>query len=103
MWSSAIRSRERAEGMGLELREVSKRYGASEVLHPLSLEVANGEFLTLLGPSGSGKTTVLRLIGGFTEAVRRQDPLRWRRHHRRCRPTAGRSTPCSRTMRCFRT
>jgi ABC-type Fe3+/spermidine/putrescine transport system ATPase subunit len=38
------------------------------VLHPLSLEVANGEFLTLLGPSGSGKTTVLRLIGGFTEA-----------------------------------
>ena len=38
------------------------------MLHPLSLEVANGEFLTLLGPSGSGKTTVLRLIGGFTEA-----------------------------------
>jgi ABC-type Fe3+/spermidine/putrescine transport system ATPase subunit len=38
-----------------------------EVLHPLSLEVSNGEFLTLLGPSGSGKTTVLRLIGGFAE------------------------------------
>ena len=53
-----------------------------EVLHPLSLEVANGEFLTLLGPSGSGKTTVLRLIGGFTEAVRRQDPVRGRGHHR---------------------
>ena len=52
--------------MALELKEVSKRYGATVVLHPLSLEVANGEFLTLLGPSGSGKTTVLRLIGGFT-------------------------------------
>jgi len=52
--------------MALELKEVTKRYGATVVLHPLSLEVANGEFLTLLGPSGSGKTTVLRLIGGFT-------------------------------------
>ena len=53
--------------MGLELKDVSKRYGATvKCLHPLSLEVANGEFLTLLGPSGSGKTTVLRLIGGFT-------------------------------------
>ncbi|QIG52236.1 ABC transporter ATP-binding protein [Nordella sp. HKS 07] len=54
--------------MGLELRDVAKRYGPIEVLHPLSLAVANGEFLTLLGPSGSGKTTVLRLMGGFTEA-----------------------------------
>lgn len=54
--------------MGLELRDVAKRYGPVEVLHPLSLSVANGEFLTLLGPSGSGKTTVLRLMGGFTEA-----------------------------------
>jgi ABC-type Fe3+/spermidine/putrescine transport system ATPase subunit len=54
--------------MGLELKSIAKRYGAVQVLHPLSLEAANGEFLTLLGPSGSGKTTVLRLIGGFTEA-----------------------------------
>ncbi|WP_373502666.1 ABC transporter ATP-binding protein [Aestuariivirga sp.] len=54
--------------MGLELQEVTKRYGMHEVLHPLSLSVGGGEFLTLLGPSGSGKTTVLRLIGGFTEA-----------------------------------
>jgi spermidine/putrescine transport system ATP-binding protein len=54
--------------MGLELREVTKRYGTHEVLHPVSLVVGSGEFLTLLGPSGSGKTTVLRLIGGFTEA-----------------------------------
>jgi ABC-type Fe3+/spermidine/putrescine transport system ATPase subunit len=53
--------------MGLELRDVRKSYGEIEVLHPISLDVANGEFLTLLGPSGSGKTTVLRLIGGFTE------------------------------------
>ena len=54
--------------MGLELSEVVKRYGTLEVLHPFSLAITGGEFLTLLGPSGSGKTTVLRLIGGFAEA-----------------------------------
>jgi spermidine/putrescine transport system ATP-binding protein len=53
--------------MALELKNVSKKYGAIKVLHPTSLEVGNGEFMTLLGPSGSGKTTVLRLIGGFTD------------------------------------
>ena len=53
--------------MGLVLKDVSKRYAGIEVLHPISLDVANGEFLTLLGPSGSGKTTVLRLIGGFSQ------------------------------------
>jgi spermidine/putrescine transport system ATP-binding protein len=53
--------------MALELRELKKRYGALQVLHPTTLDIADGEFLTLLGPSGSGKTTVLRLIGGFTQ------------------------------------
>ena len=54
--------------MALRLIELVKRYKALEVLHPFSLDIAGGEFLTLLGPSGSGKTTVLRLIGGFAEA-----------------------------------
>jgi spermidine/putrescine transport system ATP-binding protein len=54
--------------MSLELRNVRKIYGPIEVLPSFSLEIANGEFLTLLGPSGSGKTTVLRLIGGFAAA-----------------------------------
>jgi spermidine/putrescine transport system ATP-binding protein len=51
----------------LELRAVSKRFGAREVLKTLSLEIAAGEFLTLLGESGSGKTTLLRLIAGFEQ------------------------------------
>jgi spermidine/putrescine transport system ATP-binding protein len=54
--------------MALELRDIRKAYGALEVLPAFSLEVGNGEFLTLLGPSGSGKTTVLKLIGGFVSA-----------------------------------
>jgi len=50
----------------LELRSVSKSYGATAVLDRIDLRILDGEFITLLGPSGSGKTTILRLIGGFT-------------------------------------
>ncbi|MDL2284708.1 spermidine/putrescine ABC transporter ATP-binding protein PotA [Oxalobacter sp. OttesenSCG-928-P03] len=49
----------------IELRGVSKFYGDTAALHNVNLEIANGEFLTLLGPSGCGKTTILRLISGL--------------------------------------
>jgi spermidine/putrescine transport system ATP-binding protein len=51
----------------LEVRNVAKNFGALEVLKHISLEIASGEFLTLLGESGSGKTTLLRLIAGFEQ------------------------------------
>jgi len=51
----------------LEVRDVAKSFGAREVLKHISLEIAAGEFLTLLGESGSGKTTLLRLIAGFEQ------------------------------------
>ncbi len=49
----------------VELRNVSKRYGEFTALQEVSLEIAEGEFMTFVGPSGCGKTTCLRLIGGF--------------------------------------
>jgi spermidine/putrescine transport system ATP-binding protein len=51
----------------LDVRAVTKRFGAREVLKTLSLQIVAGEFLTLLGESGSGKTTLLRLIAGFEQ------------------------------------
>jgi len=51
----------------LEVRNIAKRFGTREVLKDLSLQIAEGEFLTLLGESGSGKTTLLRLIAGFEQ------------------------------------
>jgi spermidine/putrescine transport system ATP-binding protein len=54
----------------LSIREVVKRYGKRDVLRGISLDVAPGEFLTILGESGSGKTTLLRLIAGFEQLDR---------------------------------
>src|SRR6056297_2370871 len=49
----------------LHLREVSKRFGDLVALKNIDLDVARGEFMTLLGQSGCGKTTTLRLVAGF--------------------------------------
>jgi putative spermidine/putrescine transport system ATP-binding protein len=54
-----------ATGHALGLRGLTKRYGSFTAVEDVSLEVARGEFLTLLGPSGSGKTTILMAVAGF--------------------------------------
>jgi ABC-type Fe3+/spermidine/putrescine transport system ATPase subunit len=49
----------------VRIRGVVKRFGAFEAVAGIDLDVAPGQFVTLLGPSGCGKTTTLRIIGGF--------------------------------------
>jgi ABC-type Fe3+/spermidine/putrescine transport system ATPase subunit len=49
----------------LRIERVSKVFGDVPAVDDFSLEVAAGEFVSLLGPSGCGKTTLLRMIGGF--------------------------------------
>ena len=49
----------------LSLRALSKRYGSAVAIDNVTLDVAPGEFLSLLGPSGSGKTSILMAIAGF--------------------------------------
>ncbi len=51
----------------VHLRSVSKLYGQTLAVDDFSLDVADGEFVTLLGPSGCGKTTTLRMIAGLIE------------------------------------
>ena len=84
------------------LRGVVKRFGKFEAVPAIDLDVARGQFVTLLGPSGCGKTTTLRIIGGFEradegdvmvagEAVDRDEP------GTRIRAWCSRATRCSRT------
>lgn len=49
----------------VSLRSVSKTFGDVHAVVDLDLDIASGEFFSMLGPSGSGKTTVLRMIAGF--------------------------------------
>jgi sn-glycerol 3-phosphate transport system ATP-binding protein len=49
----------------LSFRDVRKRYGELEVIHGVSTEVADGEFVVIVGPSGCGKSTLLRMVAGL--------------------------------------
>ena len=49
----------------LELQNIAKHFGDTDVLNGISISIGKGEFITLLGPSGCGKTTTLRIIAGL--------------------------------------
>jgi ABC-2 type transport system ATP-binding protein len=53
----------------IALESVSKRYGATTIVHDLSFTVARGEIVGFLGPNGAGKTTTMRMIAGYTAAT----------------------------------
>ena len=54
-------------GVAIAIQNVHKRFGEVRAVDGISLDIAEGEFLTLLGPSGCGKTTTMRMIAGFEE------------------------------------
>ena len=51
--------------VAVRLEGLRKTFGAVVAVRGVDLEIADGEFFSMLGPSGSGKTTVLRMIAGF--------------------------------------
>jgi multiple sugar transport system ATP-binding protein len=51
----------------LDLLNVQKTFGATKVLHDISISMADGEFLVLVGPSGCGKSTLMNIIAGLEE------------------------------------
>jgi sn-glycerol 3-phosphate transport system ATP-binding protein len=51
----------------VSLQKVYKKFGKTEVIHGVSCDIQDGEFIVILGPSGCGKSTLLRLIAGLEE------------------------------------
>ncbi len=51
----------------VELRDIRKSYASLDVIHGISLDITDGEFIALVGPSGCGKSTLLRMIAGLEE------------------------------------
>ena len=51
----------------VSIRAVTKSYGTAPVMHGISFDVADGEFVALVGPSGCGKSTLLRMIAGLED------------------------------------
>ncbi len=56
-----------ASEIAISLQQVTKRFGDVTAVDAVSLDIRDGEFITLLGPSGCGKTTTMRMIAGFEE------------------------------------
>jgi len=65
LYLSRVDDRRRQYFAGFSFGGVTKSYGHHRIVYGLNLDVAAGEFVTMLGPSGSGKTTVLKIIAGF--------------------------------------
>jgi sn-glycerol 3-phosphate transport system ATP-binding protein len=51
----------------VSIRNVTKKFGKAEVIHGISCDIRDGEFIVILGPSGCGKSTLLRLVAGLEE------------------------------------
>ena len=83
-------------------RSLTKRFGEVVAVDDITLDIAGGEFFSLVGPSGCGKTTTLRMIAGFERPTRVRSGSTAPTCRRR-RRTGGTSTPCSRATRCSRT
>ncbi|MCB1375041.1 MAG: ABC transporter ATP-binding protein, partial [Rhodobacteraceae bacterium] len=53
----------------IQLRDVNKSFGATNVIPKVNLDIENGEFVVFVGPSGCGKSTLLRLIAGLEDTT----------------------------------
>ncbi|WP_020681460.1 ABC transporter ATP-binding protein [Marinobacterium rhizophilum] len=51
----------------VQLRDVTKTYGGNQIIHGVSVQIEDGEFVVLVGPSGCGKSTLLRMIAGLED------------------------------------
>src|SRR5580704_15557985 len=69
-WPDGVRRKQVLLMATVSIRSVRKAFGSHEVLHGVSVEAEDGEFVILVGPSGCGKSTLLRMIAGLENITR---------------------------------
>ena len=87
----------------ITLDHLHKSFGATDVIHDVSLAIEDGELVVFVGPSGCGKSTLLRLISGLDQADAGDDHHRRQRRDRASAPPTGASRWCSSPTRSIRT
>ena len=63
----------RAGMAAVTIRDLRKSFGTVEILHGVSIDIDDGEFVVLVGPSGCGKSTLLRMLAGLEHVTSRRD------------------------------
>src|SRR6478735_2031109 len=73
--TSSYLQQSRCPVASVEIRDVRKAYGATRVIHGVSVDIEDGEFVILVGPSGCGKSTLLRMIAGLENITGGEIPV----------------------------
>ena len=82
--------------------DVKKSFAGVSVIHGVSVDIADGEFVVLVGPSGCGKSTLLRMIAGLEDDFGGGNPHQRARRQRRSSLKTATSPWCSRITRSIR-
>ena len=85
------------------IRDAYKSFGHVEILHGVSVDILDGEFVVLVGPSGCGKSTLLRMIAGPGDDHAAAKSASATASSTTCRRRTATSPWCSRTTRSIRT
>ena len=86
----------------VSFQNIEKSFGSTKVIHGISFDIHDGEFMVLVGPSGCGKSTLLRMLAGLEEITGGTIAIDGRSSTTSSRRTAT-SRWCSRATRCTRT
>ena len=86
----------------IQFKNIRKSYGDVAVVHGISLDIRDGEFIVIVGPSGCGKSTLLRMVAGLSRSPRANSSSA-SASSTISNPRTATAPWCSRTMRSTRT
>ena len=87
----------------VSFRNIEKSFGKTKIIHGISFDIQDGEFVVLVGPSGCGKSTLLRMLAGLEEITAGEIAVDDRISSTSWTPKTAILPWCFKVMRCIRT